>query len=91
MFIKNSRYYGLTTVDAKDRRGRTVQALKLRRLPVTTGLSFVVHDKDQLDILSEEQYRDAGLYWHIADANTELEANSLVQESEREITLPEKA
>lgn len=90
MFLKNSRYYSLPTVSAKDRSGRTVQALKLRRLPAIEGKTYIVQDKDQLDVMCEQKYLDAALFWHIADANTELEANNLVQASEREITLPEK-
>lgn len=90
MFLKNSRYYGLPTVSAKDRSGREVQAVQLRRLPATTGQTFAVQDKDQLDAMCEQQYRDASLFWHIADANTELEANTLVETTGREINVPEK-
>jgi hypothetical protein len=77
MFLKNSRYAGLSTVIARDRSGREVTAVKLRRLPPTDGDAVVVQGHDRLDLMSENRYRDATRYWHVADANTELEANSL--------------
>jgi hypothetical protein len=77
MFLKNSRYAGLLTVLARDRSGREVTAVKLRRLPPTDGDATVVQGHDRLDLMSENRYRDATRYWHVADANTELEANAL--------------
>lgn len=44
---------------------------------------------DQLDALSEARYGgDATRYWHIADANSELEAAELTREPGRVIDLP---
>ncbi len=88
MFAKNSRYAGVETVQAVDARSGTVPAVKLRRLPATAGQPLTVKDGDQLDVLSEQRYRDATRYWTIADANTELEANTLVQEAGRTIQVP---
>lgn len=90
MFLKNSRYFGLNTVAGKDRNGREVTAVTLRRLPSTPGVEMQVQDKDQLDVLSERRYKDATRYWHIADANSELEANELVRTTGRRILVPEK-
>ena len=90
MFTKNSRYYGLETVTSTDRSGRAVQAVKLRRLPLPASAVVVVKDGDQLDVMSERRYRDATRFWHIADANSELEANELVRTSDRSIQVPEK-
>jgi hypothetical protein len=88
MFLKNSRYYGLPTVEAIDRQGRKVQAVKLRRLPVVSGEPYEVEGKDQLDVIAETAYKDATKFWHIADANSELEANELVHTGGREIEVP---
>lgn len=88
MFTKTSRYYGLETVQTTDPRGDTVQAVKLRRLPATTGQPMTVKDGDQLDVLSEQRYRDAARFWTIADANTEVEANTLVETAGRVIQVP---
>ena len=90
MFLANSRYSGLDTVSATDRSGRLVQALKLRRLPATSGIEIQVHDKDALDVLAERRYKDGTRFWHIADANSELEANELVRVAGRTIRVPER-
>lgn len=90
MFLKNSRYYQLPTVTALDTLGREVQAVSLRRLPTTSGERTVVHDHDQLDVMSHRRYRDGTRYWHIADANSELEANALVQITGHAIDVPVK-
>jgi hypothetical protein len=47
-----------------------------------------VSEGDRLDILAERRYRDATRYWHIGDANTELEANELVRSAGRTIQVP---
>jgi hypothetical protein len=88
MFLKNSRYFGLPTVESTDRQGRKVQAVKLRRLPSIAGNPYEVEGKDQLDIIAETTYKDATQFWHIADANSELEANELVHTGGREIEVP---
>ena len=90
MFNKNSRYYGLETVTGTDEWGETIQAVKLRRLPVTTGIPVLVKGGDQLDVMSERRYKDGTRFWHVADANTELEANTLVETGGRVICLPER-
>ena len=90
MFTQKSRYYGLKTVEGTDRSGRRVQAVKLRRLPATTGTDVSVIDGSQLDVISEQRYKDGARFWHVADANTELEANELVRTTGRVIRIPEK-
>ena len=90
MFLKNSRYFDLPTVTTTDALGREVQAVKLRRLPVTLGEDTEVHDHDQLDVMSHRRYKDGTRYWHIADANSELEANELVRTTGRHINVPVK-
>jgi nucleoid-associated protein YgaU len=88
MFLKNSRYYGLPTVITTDRTGGEVAAVKLRPLPTTTGDEVSVRAHDQLDAMSEQRYADATRYWRIADANTEVEAASLLQPTGRPIAVP---
>lgn len=90
MFLKNSRYYGLETVAAVDRHGRSVQAVKRRRLPVTAGNAYTVQGPDKLDVLAAQRTKDATRFWHIADANSELEANELTRTAARVIQVPEK-
>lgn len=87
MFTKNSRYYNLEIVSGCDRR---IRAVKLRRLPKTPGAPVTIKDNHQLDVMSERRYRDATRFWHIGDANTELEANELVRTTGRIVRVPEK-
>jgi hypothetical protein len=89
MFTKNSRYYKLKTLSGTVD-GRTVLAVKLRRLPTTSGVALAIKDSHQLDVMSERKYRDATRVWHIGDANTELEVGKLVQTTGQIILVPEK-
>ena len=88
MFLKNSRYYGQSTVSTTDSKGREVQAVTLRRLPDTSGDQVLTTQDNRLDRMSKTQYKDPTQFWHIADANSELEANALVEEANRVISVP---
>ncbi len=89
MFSESSRYYRQKTTDAETKDGRTVKAVTLRRLPTVSGRPTVVKGNDRLDIIAEQQYNDPTMFWHIADANTELQANDLVKTTGRLIEIPE--
>ena len=94
MFLKNSRYYKQQVVEtqtsANSEEKSTVKALTLRRLPLTVGSPDTVKGNHRLDIMAQRQYNDPTQFWHIADANSELEANQLVEETGRIIEVPEK-
>lgn len=90
MFLKSSRYHELDTVAVLDRSGRKVKAVKLRRLPLISGDITSVADSDQLDVVSETNYKDATRFWHIADANSELEAGELMRIAGRIIRVPRR-
>jgi len=90
MFSETSRYYRQKVVDAVTKEGRTVKAVTLRRPPSTAGESAVVKGNDRLDIMAQRRYRNPAMFWHIADANTELQANDLVKETGRIINVPEQ-
>ena len=66
MFGKKSRYYGLETVSTQDSMGRSVQAVKLRRLADTTGDETVIVDGDQLDVMAKDLYKDPARFWHLS-------------------------
>ncbi len=94
MFLENSRYFAVKTIEAKDRSGRSVTAIVLRRLPYAAGSLVNVKGNDRLDVMAQSKYGDPTKFWHVADANTELEANNLVEErpwdkQARTILLPE--
>jgi hypothetical protein len=89
MFLNNSRYFGLPTVTAADRAGAPVAAVRLRILPPTAGSEATVRAHDQLDAMSEQRFGDATRYWHVADANTELEAASTLLPVGRTLNVPD--
>ena len=90
MFLENSRYSKQKTVNAKARDGRSVSAVALRIIPPQGGVDHTVSQNDRLDILAHRSYKDPTAFWHIADANSELEARELTKETGRKITLPDK-
>ena len=90
MFLETSRYYRVAQVEATAKGGRAVKAVKLRRLPAVSGYPTVVKEHDRLDILSQRRYDNPTMFWHIADANTELEATDLASEPGRIINVPER-
>ena len=94
MFLENSRYFSVKALEATVNRGRKVTAIVLRRLPYAAGTPVTVKGNDRLDIIAQLKYGDSTKFWHIADANTELEANKLVEQRpqdphERNIIVPE--
>jgi nucleoid-associated protein YgaU len=89
MFLENSRYHKQSAVEVTTRDGHTVQALKLRKLPAPPAQPHSVQQHDRLDILAHQHYGDGTKFWHIADANTELQANDLVAEPGTTIDVPE--
>ncbi len=90
MFGKNSRYKDLPVVNVSDDDGESVAALTLRVLGQPLSCPAMVTQGDQLDVISQRRFKDATRYWHIADANTELEANSLTKEAGQMIQTPDK-
>ncbi len=89
MFTETSRYHNQKTVDVTLRNGRLVKAVCFRTIPQKSGRKLTVQADDRLDIIAHREYGDPTLFWEIADANTELEANKLVEEVGRKIRLPE--
>ncbi|MEL6475703.1 MAG: hypothetical protein AAFR17_00125 [Pseudomonadota bacterium] len=89
MFTRDSRYAEVPTVPAKDAEGREVTAVKLRPLGQTPGAPVMVQPSDRLDVIAEQCFGDPTQFWHIADANTELDARDLLEPG-REIKVPER-
>jgi hypothetical protein len=78
MFDANSRYVKCPVVEVEGAKGAKVNAVKLRRLPYAPGNLTEIKGTDRLDIVAHRKYKDGTKFWHVADANTELEANDLV-------------
>lgn len=77
MFLPNSRYAKVATVQTTTSTGETVTALKLRRLMPVTGDARMVQAGDRLDLLAHAINGDATQHWHVADANTALDGRTL--------------
>jgi hypothetical protein len=88
MFLDNSRYVRTKRVDVTLKDGRTVTAVSLRRLPTVPGEAVVVQGNNRLDIMAQRRYGDPTQFWHIADANPELQAGDLVKVPNRVIKEP---
>lgn len=88
MFLETSRYAKVETAETTTRDGRTVKAIKLRPLPPTTGSAYMVLDNDRLDLLAHKYHGDATKFWHIADANTAIQANDLTSKTGESLNLP---
>jgi len=88
MLLDTSRYAKVTQEAVETRDGRRVTALKLRPLPPTVGAPYSVRDDDRLDLIAHTAYADDTRFWHIADANTALEARILTAETGAIILVP---
>ncbi len=87
MFLDNSRYAKVAQDDLSTE-GGTHKAIRLRRLSANQSEPYSVKDNDQLDILAQQRYGDASRFWYIADANTALQATTLLDETGQIILLP---
>ena len=90
MILESSRYVNQKIRDAVTGAGQVVKVLTLRLPPLVRGKLTQVKDNDRLDIMAQRLYKNPTMFWHIADANTELEANDLVKRSGRSISVPEQ-
>lgn len=88
-FLPSSRYAKLPTVEVRLSDGRTLTIVKLRRLPPTEGELVTMAPHDRLDVLAHERYGDSTEFWHIADANAELDAAELAV-ANNTIRMPKK-
>ena len=79
MFLANSRYAKVATVETVTSTGERVVALKLRRLAAVEGDPQRVQAGDRLDLIAQATVGDATQFWHVADANTALDGGTLVE------------
>mgnify|MGYP001159181520 CR=1 FL=1 len=88
MFLPNSRYSKLATVQTTTSTGESVTALKLRPLTSVTGTPQQVEANDRLDLIAQHVTGDATQFWHIADANTALDGRTLTAEPGATLLVP---
>jgi hypothetical protein len=65
-----------------------VAAVKLRRLPAPPAVDYTVDAQDRIDTIAQRRTGDGTRFWHVADANSELEARALAEPG-RIIEVPE--
>ena len=88
MFLANSRYAKVATVETTTSTGDKVVALKLRRLTPATGEPQVVESGDRLDLYAHAINGDATQFWHVADANSALDGRTLVEKPGDTLDVP---
>ena len=88
MFLANSRYAKVASVESTTPTGGKVTALKLRRLTLVTGEAQAVMAGDRLDLIAQARYGDATQFWHVADANTALDSRTLVEQPGDTLDVP---
>ena len=79
MFLSNSRYIQVSQTTSTLPDGTTVAVVKIRRTPQEAGTLTPMTSADRLDVLANQKYGDGTLFWHIADANTDLQAEDLLK------------
>jgi nucleoid-associated protein YgaU len=88
VIFKGSRYQNVPTYQIAFSGGRTVTALKIRLIPPTpAGFVHVVTADDRLDLLSYQFYRNPEKFWLIADANTAMDPENLLEPG-RQLLIP---
>ena len=86
--ITNSSYANVQQSVVTLHGGAIATIVRLRRLSPVDGAPTVVVGNDRLDIIADRQYDDPTMFWHVADANSELEASRLVETPDRVIEVP---
>jgi hypothetical protein len=88
MFLANSRYANVATVETTSSTDDKVTALQLRWLTPVSGDPQTVQASDRLDLIAQAHYADATQFWHVADANTALDGRTLVQTPGDTVSVP---
>ncbi|HEV2962502.1 MAG TPA: hypothetical protein VG649_11795 [Candidatus Angelobacter sp.] len=91
MIFKGSRYQNISTYQITDSAGRTVSALKIRFVPPTpAGYFHTVRGDERLDLIAFKFYRNPEKFWLIADANTEMDPEDLLEPGRQVLIPPDK-
>ncbi len=87
MIFKGSRYQNVGTYRVS-LNGREASALKLRLIPETpAGFYHTFTADERLDLLAYRFYRSPEKFWLIADANTEMDPEDLLEPG-RQLLIP---
>jgi hypothetical protein len=95
LFAPSSRYYGLDTETLTDPSGKTIIYIVRRFVPPSDGFQLLqlhtVTQGERLDNITARYLGDPELFWRVADANSAMRPEELVEKIGRKlrITLPQ--
>jgi non-ribosomal peptide synthetase component F len=95
LFAATSRYYGLDTETLTAPDGRTIIYIVRRFVPPADGFQLLqlhtVTQGERLDNITARYLGDPELFWRVADANSAMRPQELVEKIGRQlrITLPQ--
>jgi hypothetical protein len=95
LFAATSRYYGLDTETLAAPDGRTIIYIVRRFVPSADGFQLLqlhtVSQGERLDNITARYLGDPELFWRVADANSAMRPEELVEKIGRKlrITLPQ--
>lgn len=80
MIFKGSRYEKVPVYQVTGPNGETISVLGIRFIPPTpAGFLHTFKANERLDLLAHEFYRNPEKFWLIADANTEMDPDDLLE------------
>jgi hypothetical protein len=88
MIFKGSRYQNVGTYQVTGPNRQPVTALKIRFIPPTpAGFFHTFTGGERLDLVAYKYYRNPEKFWLIADANTEMDPEDLLEPG-RQLLIP---
>jgi len=88
MIFKGSRYEKVNTYQVTGANGQTLTVLAIRFIPPTpAGYLHTLTADDRLDLLAFNFYRNPEKFWLIADANTSMDPDDLLEPG-RQLLIP---
>jgi nucleoid-associated protein YgaU len=88
MIFKGSRYQKVKVYQATAANGQTVTALGIRFIPDTpAGFFHTFSGAERLDLIAYRFYRNPEKFWLIADANSEMDPEDLLDPG-RQLRIP---
>jgi hypothetical protein len=89
MFFKGSRYEKVKDYTFRRIDGSQVVIKQKRSIPQPKAkLIHTVQEGERTDILADRYYNDPLKFWKLGDGNDEMDAERLVAEPGRKITVP---
>jgi hypothetical protein len=88
MIFKGSRYQGVNVYTVTRPDGQTVTALRIRFIPNTpAGFFHTFSGHQRLDLIANQYYQNPEKFWLIADANTAMDPEDLLEPG-RQLLIP---